>query len=169
MNNTLNSFKSFNTNLDAIAKNVNSSIELQKQFKDMLELHFPTIKDHRDVWRGQIDELNTDIKGVYSDLNKYFQESTSIIQKFISNNEMFFTTWNDIAPTIKILIKSSEIQNQQFKALNTEMLGMRQDFQKSQNASYELNKDLIEAIKGLTLKISKLEIITTKQTDNGKK
>ena len=49
------------------------------------------------------------------------------------------------------------------------MLGMRQDFQKSQNASYELNKDLIEAIKGLTLKISKLEIITTKQTDNGKK
>ena len=56
LNTTLNSFRSFNSNLEAIAKNVNSSIELQRQFKDMLELHFPTIKDHREVWRGQVDE-----------------------------------------------------------------------------------------------------------------
>lgn len=168
LNDTLNSFKSFNSNLEAIAKNVNSSIELQRQFKDMLELHFPTIKDHREVWRGQVDELNTDIKGVYGELNKYFQESTSIIQTFIKNNENFFTGLNDIQNGVSIFVRNSAIQNEQFKALNVGMLEMRQDFRQSQQSNYELNRELVEAIKGLTLKISKLEIITTQETDNGK-
>lgn len=168
LNNTLNSFKSFNSNLEAIAKNVNSSIELQRQFKDMLELHFPTIKDHREIWRGQVDELNSDIKGVYGELNKYFQESTSIIQTFIKNNENFFTGLNDTQNAVKIFVKSAEIQNEQFKALNIGILEMRQDFRLSQQSNYELNKELVEAIKGLTIKISKLEIITTQETDNGK-
>lgn len=168
LNGTLNSFKSFNLNLEAIAKNVNSSIELQRQFKDMLELHFPTIKDHREVWRGQVDELNTDIKGVYVELNKYFEESTSIIQTFIKNNENFFTGLNDIQNAVKIFVKSAEVQNEQFKALNIGMLEMRQDFRQTQHSNYELNRELVEAIKGLTLKISKLEIITTQETDNGK-
>jgi hypothetical protein len=168
LNNTLNSFKSFNSNLDAIAKNVNSSIELQRQFKDMLELHFPTIKDHREVWRGQVDELNTDIKGVYGELNKYFQESTSIIQTFIRNNENFFTGLNDMQNVVKIFVKSAEIQNEQFKALNNEMLGIREDFKQSQRSNYDLNEDLVKAVKDLTLKISKLEIITTQEKDNGK-
>lgn len=168
LNNTLDSFKSFNTNLEAISKNVNSSIELQRQFKDMLELHFPTIKDHREVWREQIDEINSDIKGVYGELNKYFQESTSIIQSFVKNNEFFFTGLNDIQNAIKIFVKSAEIQNEQFKTLNNGMLEMRQDFKQSQKSNYELNRELVEAIKGLTLKISKLEIITNQETHNGK-
>lgn len=168
LNDTLSSFKSFNTNLDAIAQNVNSSIELQRQFKDMLELHFPTIKDHREVWRGQVDEINSDIKGVYGELNKYFQESTSIIQTFIKNNENFFTGLNDIQNAVQIFVKSAEIQNEQFRALNNEILEMRQDFKKSQESSLDLNKELVEAIKGLTLKISKIEIITTQETSNGK-
>ena len=168
LNTTLNSFKSFNTNLDAIAKNVNSSIELQRQFKDMLELHFPTIKDHREVWRSQVDELNTDIKGVYEELNKYFQESTKIVQGLIKNNENFFSGLNDIQNGVKIFVESAKVQNEQFKALNNGMSEMRQDFRKSQESNYELNKDLVEAIKGLTLKISKLEIITTQENGNGK-
>jgi hypothetical protein len=158
LNETLNSFKSFNKNLDAIAKNVNSSIELQRQFKDMLELHFPTIKDHREVWRGQVDELNTDIKGVYRELNRYFQESTSIIQTFIKNNENFFTGLNEIQNAIKVFVKSAEIQNEQFKTLNIGMLEIRHDFKQSQQSNYELNRELVEAIKSLTLKISKFEI-----------
>ncbi|QQS30756.1 MAG: hypothetical protein IPM47_07465 [Sphingobacteriales bacterium] len=169
LNDTLNSFKSFNSNLEAIAKNVNSSIELQRQFKDMLELHFPTIKDHREVWRGQVDELNTDIKGIYVELNKYFQESTSIIQTFVQNNESYFTGLNDIQKVIKIFVDSAKFQTEQFMALNTGMLEMRQDLRQSQQSNYELNKELVEAVKNLTLKISRLEIITTPETDDGKK
>jgi hypothetical protein len=168
LNDTLNAFKSFNNNLDAIAKNVNSSIELQQQFKDMLELHFPTIKDHKEVWRSQVDELNTDIKNVYGELNKYFQESTSFIQAFIKNNENFFTGYNDVQGTVKIFVDNAKSQKAQFEAINEEMIGMRQDFRQSQQSNYELQKELVEAIKSLTLKISKLEIITTQGTDNGK-
>lgn len=156
LNDTLASFKSFNSNLDAIAKNVNSSIELQQQFKNMLELHFPTIKDHREVWRGQVDELNSDIKGVYTELNNYFHESTSIIQTFIKNNENFFTGLNDIQNAVKIFVESAKIQNEQFKELNIGMLEMRKDYKASQQSNYELNKDLVEAVKGLTVKISQL-------------
>jgi len=101
-------------------------------------------------------------------LNKYFQESTSIIQTFIKNNENFFTGLNDIQNGVSIFVRNSAIQNEHFKALNVGMLEMRQDFRQSQQSNYELNRELVEAIKGLTLKISKLEIITTQETDNGK-
>ncbi len=168
LNGTLQSFKSFNSNLDALAKNINSSIELQSQFKSMLELHFPTIKDHREVWRAQVDELNTDIKGVYSELVKYFQESTNIIQTFIQNNESFFTGLNDIQKTNKIFVESAKIQNEQFKTLNSEIAGLRKDFNSSQDVNLALNKDLVEAIKSLTLKLSKLEVVTTQDNSNGK-
>lgn len=161
LNDTLASFKSFNSNLDAIAKNVNSSIELQQQFKNMLELHFPTIKDHREVWRGQVDELNADIKGVYGELNNYFHESTSIIQAFIRNNESFFTGLNDIQNAVKIFVESAKIQNEQFKELNIGMLEMRKDYKASQQSNYELNRDLVEAVKGLTVKISQLGTLTS--------
>lgn len=167
-NHTLDSFKSFNTNLEAVAKNVNSSIELQRQFKDMLELHFPTIKDHREIWRSQVDELNNDVKSVYLELNKYFQESTGIIQTFIGNNENFFTGLNDIQNAVTIFVKSAEIQNEQFKALNQGMLEMRKDFQQTQESNNYLNRELVEAVKTLTLKLSTLEILTTPNIDNGK-
>lgn len=168
LNTTLNSFRSFNSNLEAIAQNVNSSIELQRQFKDMLELHFPTIKDHREVWRSQIDELNADINGVYTQLNSYFKQSTGIIQEFVKDNEGFFKGLNDIDFIMTLMLENTKIQNEQFKALNEEMIGMRNDFNESRNANYDLNKDLVEAIKGLTLKISKLEIVTSQEISNGK-
>lgn len=168
LNDTLSTYKSFNTNLDAIAKNVNSSIELQSQFKEMLELHFPTIKDHREVWRSQVDELNSDVKNVYKELNKYFQESTSTIQSFINNNDNFFNGLYDIQMAVKLFVENSKIQNEQFKTLNNSMLDMRQDFKESQQSNYELNKDLIQAVKDLTIKIAKIEINNTQEFDNGK-
>ena len=75
-----NLFKDFNINLKAISNNSVATIELQKQFKDSLEKHFPTINDHREVWRGQVYELNQDIKEVYKELNSYFKTSTEQIQ-----------------------------------------------------------------------------------------
>ncbi|MFM9950456.1 MAG: hypothetical protein ACKV1O_21145, partial [Saprospiraceae bacterium] len=79
-------FKDFNVNLKAISNNSVATIELQKQFKDSLEKHFPTINDHREIWRGQVDELNGDIKEIYKELNNYFKTSTEQIQSFIGNN-----------------------------------------------------------------------------------
>jgi len=158
MNTTIDQFKDFNNNLKVISGNTVTSIELQKQFKESLEKHFPVISDHREVWRKQVDELNLDIKEVYGQLNDYFQKSTEYIQTFISNNQNFFTGVNDIQNSIKLFVDNSSIQNEYFKELRTEITGMRNDYRESQNSTLEMNKELIEVIKNFNLKLTRIEV-----------
>jgi methyl-accepting chemotaxis protein len=155
-------FKEFSTNLKAISNNSVATFELQKQFKDSLEKHFPTINDHREVWRTQVDELNQDIKEVYKELNNYFKTSTEQIQSFIGSNNNFFTGINEIQNAIKIFVDNSSIQKDEFNVLKTQIVEMRNDFKESQRQSIETNKALIDAIIDLKKTISKIEIPTSK-------
>ena len=161
LNTTLDKFQNFNSNLEAISQNVHSSIKLQKQFKDSLELHFPTIDDHRKVWRQQVDEINTDIKGAYKELTNYFQSSNRQITQFLDTNENSFSSQYDVKKGMQLFVENSKIQNTQFENLGTQMMALRTDLNGSHNATLDLNKDLVEAIKSLTLKISTLEPSTT--------
>lgn len=158
MNVIIEQFKDFNVNLKAISNNSVATIELQKQFKDSLEKHFPTINDHREVWRTQVDELNQDIKEVYKELNSYFKTSTEQIQSFIGSNNNFFTGINEIQNAIKIFVENSSIQKDEFNVLKNQIVEMRNDFKDSQKQSIETNKALIEAIFDLKKTISKIEI-----------
>lgn len=162
MNVIIEQFKDFNVNLKAISNNSVATIELQKQFKDSLEKHFPTINDHREVWRTQVDELNQDIKEVYKELNSYFKTSTEQIQTFIGSNNNFFTGINEIQNAIKIFVENSSIQKDEFNILKNQIVDMRNDFKESQKQSIETNKALIEAIIDLKKTISKIEIPTEK-------
>lgn len=162
MNVIIEQFKDFNVNLKAISNNSVATIELQKQFKDSLEKHFPTINDHREVWRTQVDELNQDIKEVYKELNSYFKTSTEQIQYFIGSNNNFFTGINEIQNAIKIFVENSSIQKDEFNVLKNQIVDMRNDFKDSQKQSIETNKALIEAIIDLKKTISKIEIPTEK-------
>ncbi len=161
INTTIEQFKDFNTNLKAISTNTLTSFELQKQFKDSLDVHFPTISDHREVWRKQVDDLNQDIKEVYGKLNDYFKTSTEQIQNFIGSNNNFFTGINDIQNSIKLFVENSAIQKNEFEVLKNEMIGMRNDFKEAQSQSIETNKALIEAIKDFNIKLSRIEVVTT--------
>lgn len=162
MNDIIEQFKDFNVNLKAISNNSVATIELQKQFKDSLEKHFPTINDHREVWRTQVDELNQDIKEVYKELNSYFKTSTEQIQSFIGSNNNFFTGINEIQNAINIFVENSSIQKDEFNVLKNQIVDMRNDFKDSQKQSIETNKALIEAIIDLKKTISKIEISTVK-------
>lgn len=162
MNVIIEQFKDFNVNLKAISNNSVATIELQKQFKDSLEKHFPTINDHREVWRTQVDELNQDIKEVYKELNSYFKTSTEQIQSFIGSNNNFFTGINEIQNAIKIFVENSSIQKDEFNVLKNQIVGMRNDFKDSQKQSIETNKALVDAIIDLKKTISKIEIPTEK-------
>lgn len=162
MNVIIEQFKDFNINLKAISNNSVATIELQKQFKDSLEKHFPTINDHREVWRTQVDELNQDIKDVYKELNSYFKTSTEQIQSFIGSNNNFFTGINEIQNAIKIFVENSSIQKDEFNVLKNQIVDMRNDFKDSQKQSIETNKALIDAIIDLKKTISKIEISTEK-------
>lgn len=154
-------FKDFNSNLKSISNHTLSSIELQKQFKDSLEAHFPTLDDHRLVWRNQVDELNNDIKEVYKELNNYFKNSTTQIQDFVGNNNGFFHGINAIQTAIKVFVDNSNIQKEEFTVLKSEILELRKDYHESQKQTIEMNISLIESIKDLKKAINKIEI--TKQ------
>ncbi len=160
MNTVIDSFKDFNLNLKAISNYTVASIELQKQFKDSLEKHFPTINDHREIWRIQVDELNQDVKTVYNELNNYFRTSTEQIQSFIGNNNNFFTGINEIQNAIKIFVENSSIQKDEFNIITNQIVEMRNDFKESQKQTIETNKELINAIIDLKKIISKIEIPT---------
>jgi uncharacterized protein (UPF0335 family) len=162
MSTIIDSFKDFNTNLKVISNNTIASIDLQKQFKDSLEMHFPTINDHREVWRTQVDELNQDIKSVYIELSSYFRTSTEQIQSFIGNNNNFFTGINEIQNAIQIFVENSSIQKDEFNILKNQIVDMRNDFKDSQKQTIETNKALIDAIIDLKKTISKIEIPTEK-------
>ena len=162
MNTIIQEFKDFNTNLKAISNNSVATIELQKQFKDSLEKHFPTISDHREVWRTQVDELNQDVKEVYKELNNYFKTSTEQIQSFIGNNNNFFNGINEIQNSIKLFVDNSVIQKDEFHILKNQIVDLRNDYKDSQKQTIETNKALIEAIKDLKVTISKIEITTEK-------
>jgi ABC-type transporter Mla subunit MlaD len=162
MNVIIEQFKDFIVNLKAISNNSVATIELQKQFKDSLEKHFPTINDHREIWRTQVDQLNQDIKEVYKELNNYFKTSTDQIQTFIGSNNNFFTGINEIQNAIKIFVENSSIQKDEFNVLKNQIVDMRNDFKDSQRQSIETNKALIDTIKDLKITISKIEIPTEK-------
>ncbi len=157
MNLIIDQFKDFNANLKAMSNISVTTIELQKQFKDSLEIHFPTIRDHKEVWRSQIDELNQDIKEVYKELNNYFKTSTEQIQGFIGNNSEFITGINEIQKSIKIFVENSSLQKDGFGLLNEQMSLMRQDFKDAQRQSIETNRSMIDAIIDLKKTMSKLE------------
>lgn len=154
-------FRDFNTNLLAISANVLNGSELQKQFKDSLEIHFPTISDHKEIWRKQVDELNKDISGVYINLNEYFKKSSQLIENFIGDNDNFFIGLNEIKNSIKIFVENSNVQNEQFAALRNDINNMRNDHKASQKASMELNIQLLEVIKDFNINLKKANTINS--------
>lgn len=158
MNLIIDQFKDFNYNLKAIGNNTIANIELQKQFKSSLELHFPTIDDHRKVWRTHVDELTQDVKIVYTELNKYFKNSTEEIRHFIGNNSEFFNSLNAIPNAIHVFVENSGLQKDEFNILKNQIVDLRNDLKDSQRQSIETNIALIEAIKDLKITISRLKI-----------
>lgn len=160
MNTIIDHFKDFNFNLKAISDNSVATIELQKQFKESLEKHFPTINDHKEIWRVHVDELNLDIKEVYKELNNYFKTSTEQIQNYIGSNNYFFSGINEIQNAVKLFVENSRIQKDIFNVLNDQIIELRNDFKESQKQSIQTSLLLIDTIKDLKKTISKIETPT---------
>jgi hypothetical protein len=160
MKSIIDNFKEFNLNLKAIGNNTLVTIELQKQFKDSLDAHFPTIKDHREVWRQQIDELNQDIKKVYQELYNYFKEQTEQVKGYVENNNGLFNGIEEIKKAILVFVENSNAQKTEFSLLQKQIVGLRNDFKETQRKSIETNIELINAIKDVKKDAQKESIET---------
>lgn len=157
LNSAISKYSEFNSNLNLISKQVASTFELQKQFKESLEVHFPTIPDHREVWRKAVDDFSQDVKGVYSGLQNHFNESAELIKKFTENNSGFFNAQTDIHSSIKVFVENSELQNKQQIELQKEIRELRNDLRESNKSSLDLNKDLLETLKKFVVQTAKIK------------
>jgi len=147
MNNIISEFKDFNSNLKAVTDGSVVSIELQKQFKDSLEAHFPTRSDYREKWREQTDELNQDVKKVYFELYNYFREQTEQLRGFTENNNDLFRGFEYVQKAIHVFVENSNIQKSEFEILKNEIMELRKDLNAAQKSSLETNNALIDALK----------------------
>jgi chromosome segregation ATPase len=184
MKDIIEKFKDFNINLKAITNKTQDSIELQKQFKDSLEIHFPTISDHREVWRSQIDELNQDVKKVYQELYNYFKEQTEQVKNYVENNNGLLGGIDEIKNAVQIFVENSDLQKAEFDLLQKEMNGLRNDFKESQRdynttmilmlktlkeIKQDAQKETIETSEALTKAIKDLNTTIGKLTKSDKK
>jgi chromosome segregation ATPase len=154
----ISNFEDFNLNLKSLGSQIVSSVELQNQLKSSLEIHFPTMKDHREVWRSHVDELNEDIKEVYDGLNDYFESSTERIKKYVNDNDSLFQAIEVIQNSIKSFALSSQAQQEQFKELSSAIVAMRTDFSTAREASDELNKNLLDVVVEMKTQLVKSNI-----------
>jgi len=163
MESIIENFKDFNLNLKAIGNRTQDAIELQKQFKDSLEKHFPTINDHREIWRQQIDELNHDVKKVYQELYNYFKEQTEQVKSYVDNNNGLLSGIDDIKNAIKIFVENSNVQKTEYALLQKEINGLRNDFKESQRDYNNTMVSMLTTLKEIK-KDSQQEIIETNAT-----
>lgn len=147
MNDIIDKFKDFNLNLKAVGNNSLANIELQKQFKDSLEIHFPVKSEYREKWREQTDELNQDVKKVYSELYSYFKEQTEQLKNFTENNSEFFSGIGEIQKAVQVFAENSNAQKSEFEILKNEMIELRKDLNTAQRSSLETNNAIIDALK----------------------
>lgn len=147
----INKFNDFNDHLVTVADNSLITLELQRQFKESLETHFPTRSDYREVWRKEIDELNEDARNASAELNKQLADSTAYIQTFVSSNREFFSTFSQLQIVMGQLVDYAKVQGECYSDLKGEINGLRQDFKQVQIDTLQMNKDLLEAIRILTV------------------
>lgn len=143
-------FEDFNSNLSMVLQNQSVTIDLQQQFKDAIETHFPTGSEGRDVWRKEFDLLVEDSKKVTTTLNDQLVATTQYISNFITQNQTFFDTFSQMETILNAMTEQSKIQAQSYTGLQQVMNELRKDILENQKASIETSKTLREEIIKLT-------------------
>lgn len=143
----LKKFDTFSMGLNTVVEGQYNAAELQRQFKESIETHFPIGSEGRDVWRKEYDMLVTDAQNVTKELSCQLAISTQYIQNFVSNNKDFFETFHHMREVVNVLVQYADAQSQCYNDLKSEIIGLRSDFKGSKVETIELHKSTLEAVK----------------------
>ena len=143
-------FDEFNSNLSIVLQNQTVTLDLQQQFKDSIETHFPSGSEGREMWRKEFDILVEDSKRVTSTLNDQLVATTQYIANFIAQNKSFFETFSQLETILNAMKENSRVQSQGYTDLYQIMKDLRGDILEAQKESVEVNKALKEEIIALT-------------------
>ena len=143
-------FEDFNANLSIVLQNQSATLDLQQQFKEAIETHFPAGSEGREVWRKEFDMLIEDSKRVTTNLNDQLVATTQYIANFINQNQSFFDTFSKMDAVLKTMTEQSKVQAQSYDGLQQVMKDLRTDMLEGQRETVDLNKALKEEIIKLT-------------------
>ena len=143
-------FDEFNSNLSVVLQNQAVTLDLQQQFKDSIETHFPSGSEGREMWRKEFDILVEDSKRVTTTLNDQLVATTQYIANFIAQNKSFFETFSQLETILNAMKENSRVQSQSYNDLYQIMKDLRGDILEAQKESVEINKALKEEIIALT-------------------
>lgn len=143
-------FDEFNSNLSVVLQNQTVTLDLQQQFKDSIEKHFPSGSEGREIWRKEFDMLVEDSKRVTTTLNDQLVATTQYIANFIAQNKSFFETFSQLETILNAMKENSRVQSQGYSELNQTMKDLRVDILETQKESVEINKALKAEIIALT-------------------
>lgn len=157
INTIISRFRDFADNLAIVVENQAAAGDLQIQFKESLETHFPSGSEGRNVWRQEFDYLTEDAKLVSKKLNDQLTASTEYIRNFVSANQDFFESFSKLRAVLDTMVDYTKIQSDCYNDLKDEILSLRKDNKDAQRSSNQLTIDLITAVKTMTSALNKLD------------
>ena len=157
INTIIAKFTDFSDNLAVVVSNQTSAIELQQQFRESLETHFPTGSEGRNVWRQEFDYLTADAKMVTTELNNQLVASTQYIKQFVEENHDFYDSFSQLRSVLDKMVEYTNVQADCYKDLKDEILSLRKDAKDSQRGNNQLTQELINSVKAMTDALQKME------------
>lgn len=149
MEGIISTFSGFVSSLDKVANTTNETQELQKQFKDSLETHFPTIKDHEVVWREQLDEISRDAQKSSNELQEYLKASSEYIRGFVADNQTFLSGLVDMRDAAAQVKSSTDCQTAQFAAYKASMDTLKQSIDRLYDIEAGNQNGIMVALKAM--------------------
>ena len=145
----ISTFSGFVSSLDKVANTTNETQELQKQFKESLETHFPTIKDHETVWREQLDEISKDTQKSSTELQEYLKSSSEYIKGFVADNQTFLSGLVDMRDAAAQVKSSTDSQTAQFAAYKASMDTLKQSIDRLYDIEAGNQNGIMAALKAM--------------------
>lgn len=146
----ISSFSDFARELQKLSANQNTTIQLQQDFKEAINRHFPLGSEGREVWRKEFDELIEDAQKASAQLSDELTNSTQYIANFVSNNSDFFDRILQLNDVIDTLVRYTQAQAEGYSQMTKEISSLRKEYKDAQQDTLELSKLTIEAIKEMT-------------------
>lgn len=152
-------FEHFISVLNQVASQAVETNELQRQFKESLEKHFPTIQDHEALWRQQLDEIGEDARRSSEELQSHLANVTQHIKNFVGDNATFITSVIDMKEALAASRSSAEHQDELFASYKESMDCLKESIDKLYDREGDNQKSLTLALKAILEKNTNPEYI----------
>lgn len=140
-------FEDFFNSLNMVVNNQNVASQMQRQFTEAIEQHFPLGSEGREQWRKEYDLLVSDAKQVSVALQNELQATTRYIENFVESNKNNFESLSELPAMLSALGKYAELQTTCYNDLKTVIATLMAQQAQNQIETAEMNKSILEALK----------------------